>query len=117
MGDSELQVTYIGFSTCARGCIGAGDWNEATARQVQAGLDGRYPVKLLSQAHNLSLVFRLETPTDTGRRALAKRCLTFGGGVATLQDGTRVFVTTPNATPVGGLRWTGAAAGYLDCPR
>jgi hypothetical protein len=117
VADSDLQVTYMGFSRCNRGCAGAGEWNDATARQVEAGLDGRYPLALQVHDRSLSLVFRLETPTDGGRQALTKKCLTFRGAVATLQDGTRVFVTTPNSTPLGGLRWTGAPNGYVDCPQ
>jgi len=42
--DEGLEVEYIGYSSCRRGCAGVQYWTPETQEQVELGLDGTYPV-------------------------------------------------------------------------
>jgi hypothetical protein len=123
IADPGLRVDYLGYSTCARGCVGADEWNAETAALVKKGVEGRLPIELLplddlkeAGKPSVSLTFRLSADGQAGVSALSARCLRLQGVIATLADGSRVSVAAPDGHFVGAAtRAEPRPSGYEDC--
>jgi hypothetical protein len=106
--ETGLSTTYLGFSTCAKGCAAAMRWLEGRDTAL-AGLEGVYPIELRKD-RALSLVFRLEIRDESGIDALRKACHLFIRDVIfTLDDGDRRRLTPIPDAAIGGLTYSEGA--------
>ncbi len=120
--DGELNVRYIGYSTCRGGCVGTGLWNdEETKALVAKGLEGTLPFDLPSLGRLQSgdqkpkfLVFSLRPAPES--RALGQRCLRLHSVTVTLADGSRMKMTEPDGSWIAGIQLPEPRpANYLEC--
>ena len=120
--DDGLEVEYIGYSSCRRGCVGTGFWTAETEAQVERGLDGTYPVPVPSNRDlsddgppSAHLVFRFGVPTEAGVAALERGCLRLHGVSLELSDGQSVSVGESGESFVAALRIEEDREGYVGC--
>jgi hypothetical protein len=121
VADEGLEVEYIGYSSCRRGCAGVQYWTAETEEQVELGLDGTYPVPVPARrdvsedrppAH---LTFVLNVPTEAGVLALRRGCLRLLGITAGFSDGSSVSITASEGAFVAALRAEQEPDGYAGC--
>ena len=122
VSDEGLEVEYIGYSSCRRGCVGTGFWTPETEEQVERGLNGTLPVPVRSdrveregQPPPVELVFVLRVPAADGADALERGCLRLLGIDAELADGTSIPIASPSGPFVAAVRAPDRPAGYVDC--
>lgn len=119
-GDPELQVSYVGWATCSRGCVGTGHWDDAESRRiVEEGREGVLPVTVpprsqveAHEAEPVSFILRMRAKTDT-----EKPCLLVTSVRSTLADGSRADITfTGDRRPLAALSIDLTPQGEaLDC--
>ncbi|MGH2385334.1 MAG: hypothetical protein ACRDGB_09840 [Candidatus Limnocylindria bacterium] len=109
--DDGLEVEYLGFSSCRRGCAGTGLWTAEKQRQVESGLEGHLPVLVMAEEAPPHLTFVLRVPSETAVHALEGSCLRLLGIDVALDDGTSVFIASHDGEYVAGL-W---AEGFAEC--
>lgn len=90
--DDGLEVEYIGFSSCRRGCAGTGLWTAEKREQVEDGLEGTLPVAVPAEEAAPHLTFVLRVPSAAGVAALEEGCLRLLGIDVELHDGTSIFI-------------------------
>ena len=121
VADEHLQVTYVGHSTCERGCPGAMRWDDEAIALVDRGSDGVYPIPvppmedLIERGERTpSLIFRLQVTTPAGVQKLARECLHLRAVRAVVGDDT-VTVTYSDGRWVAGLNRLNPPRTYRDC--
>lgn len=122
VADEGMEVEYIGYSSCRRGCAGTGYWTPEKQEQVEHGLDGVYPVTVgfsrdatdeRPPPANLTFVFSV--PTEAGVAALERGCLRLLGVNVELRDGESVYVSESGGSFVAALRIEEDREGYVGC--
>lgn len=103
VADPGLTATYVGHSTCERGCPGAVPLNHPSAQQMlRTSIDGLYPIDVEPRSLVRTLVFKLELKGATGISELLARCeLYMTTVVLTLEDGSEVEVGHGSGKVVG----------------
>lgn len=91
VAESGMRVTYLGHTTCDRGCPGAiGGKHEAF---FVDRLEGRYPIEVAPNKRDATLVFRLEADGAQGAEHLVKHCyLHVWHIILTLDSGEKIQV-------------------------
>ena len=120
IADSYLDVEYLGYSSCLKGCAGAQLWNQSVERQVRRGIEGTFPVVLAAGQHDYSLTFRLIVSGPDGVARLQDRgCLILESVIASLDGDGRERVSS--ITSEGWLAAVRSrqvdASGTEPCPR
>ncbi len=119
--DDGLDVEYIGYSSCRRGCAGTQYWTPETRQSVERGLDDTYPVPVRSGDESedstpaVDLTFVMRVPTAAGADALERGCLRLLGIDAELSNGTSIFITSSYGPFVAALRAADERHGYVGC--
>ena len=109
--EAGLEVKYIGYASCLRGCVGSGGLDEpSNAELVRTGRDGLYPVPLKTRKmldkegrSGSSLIFTLRAVGE-GVEALQQGCLYLKGAVVTLAGGRRVWMTFDDGAAIGAIK-------------
>jgi hypothetical protein len=122
VADEGLEVEFIGYSTCRRGCAGTQDWTPETAERVERGLDGTLPVPVRSDRNDsqdqpppVELTFVMSVPSAAGADALERGCLRLLGINATFSDDSQTYITSGNGEFVAALRAADEPDGYAGC--
>lgn len=91
--DDGLMVTYLGHSTCARGCPGGGYLDDPKVADLVGQVDGTYPIELPPKAKTRFLEFRLDVKSGSPAQRLLDKCGLFVSSVTmTLDDGSKAEV-------------------------
>lgn len=94
VADPGLIATYLGHSTCERGCPGAVPLNHSSAQEMlRTSIDGLFPIDVEPRSLLRTLVFKIELDGPIGISELIARCeLYMTTVVLTLDDGSKVEV-------------------------
>lgn len=94
--DAGVEAEYRGYTTCARGCPGAGPLDADAEQVIAHGQEGRLPLHFKAgRDERWSLIFALWL-TDDGRKALpAAGCLGMRAVRLRFSNGQRVQASSP----------------------
>ncbi|MGH2380900.1 MAG: hypothetical protein ACRDG7_06720 [Candidatus Limnocylindria bacterium] len=122
VADEGLEVEYIGYSSCRRGCAGTQHWTPDTQKRVERGLDGTFPVPVRSDRDEIEdrpppaeLTFVMSVPTVSGADALERGCLRLLGINAEFSDGSSAFIASSYGPFVAALRAEDEPDDYARC--
>lgn len=119
--DAGVVATYLGWSTCLKGCPGAERWTPAQRDHIAYTRDGMYPIRVASrdgsgsyQEELPSLIFSLVVKGEEGIDLLRQGCLALRSIGVRFTNGSSLLLKGSSGL-VAGIELLNKPPGYDPC--